>query len=260
MIRIKIMLSYNGNNFLGWQKQKNSEQTIQGQLEKIISNIFNQPVRVIGSGRTDRGVHAIKQYAHFDIDNFQNSEKERKKIKSIKLLLPKDILIHHFWIAPDEYHAQKSVEKKTYRYLIYNNKNHHPFFYNLCYWEKRKLDLFFLNNASKTLLGTHNFKSFQNSGTEVSSTIRTIYYLHWKKVKKNFIEFQITGDGFLKQMVRNIIGTLLDVSFKTKDLNLIKDILEAKDRAYAKKPISSSGLYLYDVVYPKKLDLLCQKI
>jgi len=255
--KTKLLLSYDGSDFAGWQRQKDGSVTIQETIENVLSRLFDDKITITGSGRTDAGVHALGQVAHFlapkDPSNF-------KFQRGLNALLPKTIVARAAWLAPEEFHARMSAERKTYKYLIYNHPIRSPFrrFYST--WIDRPLDLEHLNQSSRQILGEHDFKSFQTAGTELKSTIRTVFSAEWKPVGKSMLEFQITGSGFLKQMVRNIVGTSLDLNFQRRDPEEMRQILLAQDRRKALGTAAPEGLYLVKIVYPDTLDKRCRKL
>jgi tRNA pseudouridine38-40 synthase len=256
-MKIKLLISYDGSPFGGWQKQNGGKPTIQGLLEEALEKIFKKPIPIKGSGRTDVGVHAIGQVAHFNVDYFP---KTLQLTRALNSLTPKEILIKQAWEAPDEFHAIGSAEEKNYKYFILNTSTPSPFLYRYTTWYDKKLNLDALNEISSVLIGQHDFKSFQSSGTKVKTTIRTIKKAEWTLKKKNIVEFSIIGTGFLKQMVRNIVGTSLDLHKLGLNSTHMADILASRDRRQALSAAPAEGLYLYRVVYPRALDKKCRKI
>lgn len=256
-MRVKLLLSYDGTQYGGWQKQKDSKPTIQGTIEEALSKILNQEVITIGSGRTDAGAHAVGQVVHFDTEKWP---KGLQIVKALNSLTPNDIVAKFAWEAPAEFHALASAEEKTYRYYIHNSPIPTALKYRYTAWVRHPLDLNQLNSLSAPLLGEHDFKSFQTSGTDVPSTIRSIQNLSWERRGPNTVVFTIRGNGFLKQMVRNIVGTVLDLHKKGETPIKLNEILKAKDRAKALSTAPASGLFLCHVKYPRSLDNKCRKI
>lgn len=273
MPRIKFTVSYDGTDFCGWQRQsaiildgpnkthKNNRkpslcQTLQDALEKI----FHHPITLFASGRTDAGVHAMNQVCHFD-----TTRSEKQLIGwdlgwALQSKLPSSIVVKKAWIASDDFHATISAEKKTYKYLILNA--HCPSALNARYmgWMRKPMDLEYFNKCTQYLIGEHDFKSFQSVGTEVPHTIRTIYNAEWSWRNAKVAQFTITGSGFLKQMVRNIVGTQLLAFRKGWEPTKIQEILLAKDRKIAGPPADPQGLYLMRVYYPQDLDNKCREL
>ena len=259
--RGRLLLSYLGTGYRGWQKQPQGVPTIQEELEKTLSKLFDSEVTIVGSGRTDAGVHAYGQVAHFNAPKPFSHFKDLKK--SLNSLLPNNIVVRQIYEAPPNFHALASVVEKTYIYKILQSKNPSPFQYDRALWRPKKLNLHLLNELSSVLLGEHDFASFQSAGTEVATTVRNIYAAKWTQPRESLVEFRITGDGFLKQMVRNIVGTLLDLHDSGNSTALKEElakILDRKTRQAAGSTAAAHGLYLHHVVYPKELDKKCRKL
>lgn len=249
-------LSYDGSEFLGWQKQPHG-QTVQGELERVIKKIFEEDIKLIGASRTDSGVHAFHQVAHFDC------KKDPTKIKLKHALqgnLPRTISILQTYLAPPDFHANRSPTRKTYRYLIRNAFSPSALRHDQSVWVRKPLNLDYLNLISEKLLGNQDFKSFQNAGTEVESTIREILEARWSSPHPGWAEFWITGNGFLKQMVRNIVGTLLSLENDKAPVEKLVQIIEKRSRQAASKTAPPEGLFLYKVFFPIELDKRCRKI
>jgi tRNA pseudouridine38-40 synthase len=256
--RIKLLLSYDGTPFLGWQRQVASSLTIQGEVEKVLSKIYDQPVSVVGSGRTDAGTHAVAQVAHFDAP--KELATERKLVRALNGLLPETIVVRGAWQAPPEFHALFSVRRKTYIYRIWNHRLRPVLWRQRAYWVENPLDMKVLNNFSKMLLGEHDFKTFQTGGTPVPNTVRRLDTVEWTLKSPHLLEFRIAGQGFLKQMVRNIVGLQLYLERNGGSEAEFKRIFESRDRREAKDTAPAHGLYLYRVEYPPELDKKCLKL
>lgn len=256
-MRFKLELSYDGTAFGGWQKQPSGTPTVQGSLEKMLTQILNEPIRVQGSGRTDAGVHAVRQIAHFDCERSLDGP---KFLRSLNALANDGLVVRSVWSAPDEFHARKSATQKTYHYRVWNSKTPPVFQRRYSLWVPKPLSLLRLNDLSQPLNGEHDFKSFQTQGTPVNSTVRTIFEAKWLQLSPQTLEFRISGSGFLKQMVRNIVGTLLHSERNGLDPTEITQILQARDRGKAKATAPPHGLFLFRVKYPQSLDNKCRKI
>ena len=273
IMRLRIDICYNGTSYQGWQVQPHTEMTIQQQIQKALKTIFQKDISLHGSGRTDTGVHAENQVAHFDIIDTSLTNKIASKmlhvVKALNSQLPSDILVKKAYIVPDHFHARKSAIKKIYVHRIFNGPYLDPFLNNHAHWISRLLDLDYLNNLTQLLLGQKDFKSFQNSGSNVEDTYCTIFSANWsfgnwstymKYDKKYLVEFQIEGNRFLKQMVRNILGTLLWMELKKMDITHLSQIIKTKDRKKAYNTAPAVGLYLKDVVYPDNLQEQCVEL
>jgi tRNA pseudouridine38-40 synthase len=261
MPRIKFTVAYDGTDFCGWQRQKHPGkpsvcQTIQTGLEKI----FNQKISLFASGRTDAGVHALNQVCHFDTTRDEERIKGMDLSRAMKTQLPSSIVVKKAWIAPMEFHSTLSPDKKTYRYLIYNAQQQSAFLSRYADWIRKPLDLDYLNASSKFLLGNQDFKSFQSVGSDVAHTERSIYQAEWSWRRQNIAQFTITGSGFLKQMVRNIVGTQLLLEKKGLPAEKLHEIIKAQSRNAAGPPAPPQGLFLMRVYYPLDLDNKCREL
>ena len=256
-MKIRLLLSYKGNQFFGWQKQKN-KRSVQEEIEKVLFQLFRKKIDVTGSGRTDTGVHALGQTAHIELE-----EKDLKKIplkKAMNSLLPKDISFLESWQAPEEFHARFSAKKKTYLYFIFTGDSPPVLFRDLVWWQRGDLPLEDLQKMADLILGTKDFKSFQNSGSQVKDTLRHIYQSQWSKMSPSFYCYKVTGSGFLKQMVRNLVGTYIDLLKEAHSEKKMKKILSSLNRKVALRTAPGQGLYLKEVFYPQSLDRRCIKI
>ena len=256
-MKIKMLLSYDGTNFGGWQRQKSGQPTIQGSLEQALTRVFDQPTRVCGSGRTDAGVHARVQVAHF----WSPREVEGAKLLyALNSLTPEGIAIHGLWEAPDHFHAITSAKKKTYIYEIHNAQTPSAFKERFSVWRRDNFDLDLLNSYSTNLLGRQDFKSFQTSGSEVQDTVREVFEACWERPSKEQLIFRITGNGFLRQMVRNIVGTFIGLHGEKAETSAVRDILRSLDRRAAGTTALPQGLCLDSVSYPMELDNQCRQL
>ena len=252
--RFKLVISYQGYNYQGWQKQKHTNHTIQEAIEIALNKIFQKKICIYGAGRTDAGTHAYGQAAHLDLptsipENFPLQ-------KALNALLPPDILIRQVIKVPDHFHALYSVQKKYYFYLILNHHLPCVFKKNLTYWYPYKIDIKKLNAMAEIIAKQKDFKSFQTAGTPVKSTIRKIHSAYWKKQKTSILAFHIQGEGFLKQMIRNLVGTQLALLKHKEPIQQLKKIFSARDRKQALGTAPAHGLYLYKVQYPKEFEQL----
>lgn len=263
MVKIRLTISYDGTDFCGWQKQgpnvsATHKPSVQQTLESALTKLFNEPISVNGSGRTDAGVHAVGQVCDFEVSN------ERKLPKdfgwAIRSFLPNSMVVKESFIAPEEFHSLHSATHKTYRYWIWNQSRPTALLARYSHWIRHPLDLDHLNQQCQFLIGEHDFKSFQSAGTPIKDTVRTIQKAEWQRKKNGMVQFCVTGDGFLKQMVRNIVGTQLDLAMKSQPPETIKDIMNFKDRKKAGRTAAGQGLFLWRVYYPEALDNKCRRI
>lgn len=257
--RCRITVAYDGTDFFGWQKQTRPGQvSIQETLEQCLTQIFQEPVRVVGSGRTDRGVHARAQIAHFDCPKDPRPLDLHHKLQQ---MTPDTIAILRLQTAPTRFHAQLWSRKKQYEYNILARKAGCPFRLRYSYHHPWPLNLAYLNELASALVGEHDFKCFQSTGTDVPDTVRTILNAEFVLDETSeMIIFKIEGNGFLKQMVRNIVGTLLDLHKDRAPVSKIKEILDSKDRRKAGKAAPPQGLFLNKVFYEDSVELQCKDL
>lgn len=244
MRNIKLTIEYDGKEFNGWQKQP-TKLNIQGEIEKAIEEITGEKVDLTASGRTDAGVHSLGQTANFKTDSQIPIEKIAKAINS---KLKKSIVIKSAEEVDEKFHSRYSVKSKTYRYIINNSENGTAIYRGLEYHIPMKLDVKKMQEAVKFFEGEHDFKGFKASGTSSKSSIRTIYKGEVKQEEERII-IEVTGNGFLYNMVRIIAGTLVDVGLEKIKPEEIPEIIESKDRTKAGKTLPPHGLYLLKVEY-----------
>lgn len=256
--RIKIKLSYDGTLYNGWQRQPEGVPTIQAAVEDSLKRIFNQDIPVVGASRTDAGVHAVGQVAHFDVPRDPTQFKDF--CYTLQALLPPDIVVKEAWLAPPEFDASWEASSKIYRYVIYNAKRPTALQNSYTHWVRRELNMGLLHECASFIEGKHDFSSFRNTGSDVKTNERHIFSAKWIRKPGNILIFQIHGKGFLKQMVRNLVGTLLDLESENATLTDFKAILKAKDRKAALSTAPAKGLYLMRIFYPKNLDNKCRKL
>ncbi|MPQ42819.1 tRNA pseudouridine(38-40) synthase TruA [Clostridium tarantellae] len=244
MRNIKIVIEYDGTNYCGWQKQK-KEDTIQERIESAISKVIKEDIEIIGSSRTDSGVHAKAFVANFKTNSKIPAEKFREAINS---KLPKDITIMYSEEVREDFHARYSCEGKTYCYTILNRLQSPAIERNFVYHVKEKLDINLMQDACKYFIGTHDFKAFKSTGSSVKTSVRTITDLYIEAYKDK-VKIYISANGFLYNMVRIIVGTLLMVGTKKIEPQDIKKIIEDGIRENAGKCVPAMGLCLEKVFY-----------
>lgn len=245
MRNIKLTIEYDGKDFNGWQKQPN-KLNIQGEIERAIETVTGEKVDLIGSGRTDAGVSALGQVANFKIEN--NKMPIEKMAYAINSQLKKSIRVKKAEEVDDFFHSRYTCKKKTYQYTINNSEQGTAIFRNIQYHFPLKLDENKMNEAVKYLVGKHDFKSFKASGTSSKNSVRIIYDAKVTR-EGDLVKIELTGSGFLYNMVRIISGTLLDVGQGKIEPEMVKQILEKKDRSLAGKTLPANGLCLMRVDY-----------
>ena len=245
MRNIKLTIEYDGKDFNGWQKQP-TKLNIQGSIEQAIKMVTGEDVDLMASGRTDAGVHAFGQVANFKtnsnipIDKFPVALNSNLK-KSIRIISAEEV--------DDRFHSRLTCKRKTYRYIINNSEFSSAIYRNLETHIPQKLNVAKMKQAAQYFEGEHDFKSFRASGTSSKSSVRTIYKATVIEMPNNRIFIELTGNGFLYNMVRIIAGTLVDVGTGKIKPEDVKKIIEAKDRNLAGKTLQPNGLYLVEVNY-----------
>ncbi len=245
MVRnIKLMIAYDGTAYHGWQTQLDRA-TIQETIEQAISVVMKQKVILTGSGRTDSGVHALGQIANFTADT--NIPEEKIKI-ALNANLPKDIRIIESKDVDLEFNSRFDAHDKTYMYQIYNDRVWNPFYSRYSCFVPSELDFEKMRKEVSALVGTHDYKGFMASGSQVKTTVRTIYEARLIKDDK-LIKLYVTGNGFLYNMVRIIAGTLIDVGKGIKAVECIEEAINKMDRNLLGQTAEPQGLFLMDVNY-----------
>ncbi|MBR2384625.1 MAG: tRNA pseudouridine(38-40) synthase TruA [Clostridia bacterium] len=243
-MRVFIKIEYDGTGYCGWQIQPN-QKTVQEEIEIAIEKLTGSKSSVTGSGRTDSGVHALGQIAHFDTTSTIPAD---KFASALNQYLPSDIKAIESWQVADELHARYSAKRKTYQYKIYISKQPRPLYDRYFARVEFDLDAIKMNEACKKFIGKHDFACFLASGSEVNDTVREIYFAEVERVG-NEITFTVCGNGFLYNMVRIMVGTLVKVGQGKLAVEDISDILASKSRERAGFTMPPQGLTLVSVDY-----------
>ena len=244
MRNIKLTIEYDGTNFSGWQIQKD-KRTIEEELETALAKILKEEVKVIGSGRTDAGVHAMGQVANFKTDK---TIKPEELHAALNTMLPYDIVILKVEDVDESFNARISAKAKHYRYVINNAKFPSALNANREYHYKYFLDTEAMQLAANDLKGKHDFKAFMAAGSTVKDTEREIYDIQVARLGNRVI-IDVVGNGFLYNMVRIIAGTLIDVGSGKLDICVIKNMIETGDRNLGGRTVAPEGLFLVNVAY-----------
>ncbi|MCC3358914.1 tRNA pseudouridine(38-40) synthase TruA [Bacillus sp. REN16] len=245
MNRYKCIISYDGTRFSGYQVQPN-KRTVQSEFEQALQKMHKgEQMKIVASGRTDATVHALGQVIHFDSPLSIPGE---GWIKALNSVLPDDIRVRSAEMAAPDFHARFDVKAKEYRYRLLISKEPDVFKRHYTYHYPYPLNLQAMKEAADLLVGTHDFTSFCASKTEVQDKVRTIYQIKIEKLDDELI-FSFVGNGFLYNMVRILVGTLLEVGSSKKDVRIIDSILTGKDRSLAGKTAPGQGLCLWQVFY-----------
>lgn len=240
---LKLTIEYEGTNYHGWQKQAKGIRTVQQTIEKVLEKLLQEKVKLIGSGRTDAGVHALAQVANFRTNSLISKVKLKKALNS---LLPPDIVIKKIEDVDLSFHSRYCAKSKVYRYIILNREFPSAFLKNRVYFYPHPLDLRLMRKSANILKGRHDFRCFQLKDKFERRSTRNIKNIRIFK-RSNLINIEIEADGFLYGMVRSIVGTLIEIG-RGRGIDL-KKILKAKKRAFAGPTVPACGLYLVKVNY-----------
>jgi len=242
----KLTLEYDGTDFEGWQAQPDGHRTVQSTLEAALGTLAGDPVAVVGAGRTDAGVHAEGQVASLSWGAGLDGP---TLVRAANAHLPRDLAVRAAVAAPAGFHARRDATGKVYRYAIWNGAVRSPLRRRRFHFESRPLDLAAMAAAAGLLVGTHDFASFQAAGSAVTGTVRTLRRLEVGGRAGDEVHVEAEGDGFLRHMVRNLVGTLLEVGRGRRPPESLAKLLEARDRREAGPTAPARGLTLVRVLY-----------
>lgn len=262
-MRFIIRLSYNGSTFCGWQQQRR-DSSIQEELQKALSVLLESPVSVTGAGRTDTGVHAVNYIAHFDTGSDLPLDAEKLTYK-LNAILPKSITIHKISETSADFHARFSAESREYHYFIHRKKD--PFMENFSYYCRYPLDIGRMNEAAAFLIGEHDFSCFEKTGGNNVTSICTVTAARWDRYspvhvsilgypagEDDYIVFTVRANRFLRNMVRAIVGSLVDVGREKRDVEWFRNLIATGSRSDAGESVPGNALFLSDVCYPESTD------
>ncbi len=250
MRNLKLTIAYDGTNYLGWQRQKVGP-TIQGVIEETLARLVGHKVKLRAAGRTDAGVHALGQVANF----LTTSKMSLPDLhRALNALLPKDIAIVKIEEVPIKFNAQYDARYKTYFYQILNQPVRNPIWRLYSWWVPEKLDLEAMKACLPLFVGQKDFASFRKMGSDIKTTVRTVFRAELKRAVgiAGMLRFEISARGFLRYMVRNIVGALVEVGRGKLSPEELAAIFEAKDRSLAPPPAPPQGLFLKEVVYDQR--------
>ncbi len=251
MPRYFIQLCYNGTTFNGWQVQENTKNTIQHILQEKLSIIFSEQIEIVGCGRTDAGVSAKDFYAHFDCNKTDLHLPETNYIYKLNKILPFEIAIKKIYSVKNDASARFDAEFRTYEYLIHTYKN--PFLYQSSLFIYGEINIKLMNEAAKYLLSVTDFTSFSKVNTQNKTNNCNVIFAQWIKQNEHEYVFKITANRFLRNMVRAIVGTLLEIGKGKITLSEFKTIIDNKNRSDAGMSVNAHALYLTEISYPKSI-------
>lgn len=246
MHRYFVKLAYQGTKFHGWQRQPNGI-SVQQTIEEAISLILRSPVTLTGAGRTDAGVHALEYYAHFDIKKEISSQELKKLVFKLNSFLNEDIAIFDIFMVTPRTHARFSAVSRTYKYYISTVKN--PFRHEFSHFLFGNIDLDLMNQGVALLKEVSDFTSFSKVGTDTKTNICHVISAHWERCDQELV-FTITADRFLRNMVRAIVGTLLQLGTGKITMEEMKAIIGSRNRSNAGDSVPACGLFLVKIDYP----------
>lgn len=242
-MRYFITFSYDGTAYHGWQIQPHSV-TVQEELQKALSTLMRKPMEVVGAGRTDTGVHARKMIAHFDHDEVVDCP---QLVYKLNKLLPRDIAVQHVEPVADDMHARFSAKSRTYHYYVHLDKN--PFLRSYSWQVYGNPDFELMNRAARVLMEYKDFTSFSKVNTDTKTNDCTITEARWDRVGEDQWRFTVTANRFLRNMVRAIVGTLMEVGRRRMTIEQLRSVIEAKDRCRAGDSVPGNALFLVEVLY-----------
>ena len=244
LTKYRFVVQYRSDGYSGWQVQKNRP-TIGGTIEAALARITGESVSVVGAGRTDAGVHALGQVAHFRL---RRQRPPDRLLKSLNGVLPSRIRVLRLSVASDAFHAQKDAKRKRYIYRLYNGPVLSPFLEGRVLQVYRPLSLEAMQQASELIVGTRDFTGFTASASQVKNRVRTVFVSRWRRKGRHF-SYRIEGDGFLHHMVRNLAGTMIQIGHGQRPATDMTAILESRDRRLAGPTAPAHGLFLARVWY-----------
>ena len=246
-MRYFITFSYDGTAYHGWQIQPHSV-TVQEELQKALSTLMRKPMEVVGAGRTDTGVHARKMIAHFDHDEVLDC---LQLVYKLNKLLPRDIAVQHVEPVADDMHARFSAKSRTYHYYVHLDKN--PFLRSYSWQVYGNPDFELMNRAARVLMEYKDFTSFSKVNTDTKTNDCTITEARWDRVGEDQWRFTVTANRFLRNMVRAIVGTLMEVGRERLTIEGFRQVIEAKNRCSAGHSVPACGLYFIEAEYPETI-------
>ena len=245
MNNYRMLIQYDGGRYKGWQRLVHGENTIQGKIESVLSELTGEKTELIGSSRTDAGVHAFAQIANFKTEKLLTEAEIKQYLNNY---LPHDICVKEVTSVPENFHARYHAKGKTYLYKIWNQEYPNPFMRKYSMHVKNKLDINSMKKASAYFIGEHDFTAFSNAKSHKKSMVREIYFIRIEE-EDGFLQIRVSGNGFLYNMVRKIVGTLIAVGLGETKAGDMPRIIASKERCRTGYLADACGLYLENVAY-----------
>jgi tRNA pseudouridine38-40 synthase len=245
-VNVRLLIAYHGGAFHGWQRQADGVRTVQGEVERALSQMHHGPMAIRGASRTDAGVHALGQVAAFAADGRHDVG---AYLRGLNHLTPADIAIRAVDEVADTFHPRHSARGKIYRYRIVDGFAGDPMLRDRAWHVRRRLDASAMHEAAQLLVGVHDFSSFRAAGCDASSPVRELYAVRVRRLRGE-VEVEVIGSAFLKYMVRAIVGTLVEVGRGRRPGDWLRDVLAARDRSAAGPTAAACGLTLIQIFYP----------
>ena len=245
MNNYKLVIQYDGARYKGWQRLGQGENTIQGKIENVISEMVGKPIEIIGSSRTDAGVHAYEQIANVKLSEHFTPVEVKNYLNKY---LPNDISVVHVEQADDRFHARYNAKEKTYLYKIWNESHSHPFMRKYSMHVEETLNIEKMKHAAQYFIGSHDFTAYSNAKSKKKSMVRDIYSIDIEE-KNGFINIRIRGNGFLYNMVRKMVGSLIEVGLNEMSPEQIAETISTKQRKDTGRLADPAGLYLEKIQF-----------
>ena len=247
MRNVRALIAYDGSKFYGWQRQAGFT-SVQECIEEALSGLGEAHVCVHGAGRTDTGVHALGQVAHFHVGTRLDDDRLRHALNNY---LPSGVVVRRLETCSEDFHARYSARGKRYLYRVATSRFRPPFAREFGHWVREPLDFPAMQAAARALVGTHDFSAFASAGSPRRTNVRTVARLRWIP-RRDAFAFVIEGNGFLYNMVRAIAGTLIEVGRRRREVEEVAEILASRDRRTAGPTAPAAGLFLVRVLYPER--------
>jgi tRNA pseudouridine38-40 synthase len=245
-MRLRLTIEYDGTSYCGWQVQAKDD-TVQARVEAVLARLFGQPVRIMGAGRTDAGVHALGQVAAFDAPRYLEPGELRRALNA---LLAPDIVVREVAEVDSGFDPRRDAVVRVYEYRVLNRELRSPFHHRYAWHVPQPLNLAAMQAAARLFVGRHDFAAFRTLGTQTRSTVREIYLSHWQR-RGDFLIYRVEGSSFLRHMVRSMVAAMVAAGRNRLAVEGIRELLSAGDRSQTPAAAPACGLFLLEVRYPQ---------